>query len=474
MPHAQSSWTFTADDVLAEDGFEASATGQAPTCIIVNGSHVTLGEGDGGGVVTTVNTVEITEPYAIKGATFFQVAFEGGLQVLAGGGGPKPVELQVVRRIVTTSTQEAGCLTRTQVDTFEPYRREAARYSQQAAGGLLARPGVFVDADGVAFGQQTAYIDRYEELRLIHRVVTVRDYSGPLGEVETITSRTGRFFNPPSALSVFAGGIPSQLTVFTLGSGAGVQITEEEFFGGPDDPLIDAAFNQVALPTNPGIWLQVETTTIDHDTGFVLGRDEDLVTFALTGDGTFAYDEAGTVRSLHRNARGLVQSRKEVRNSAIAGEESAHQRITIESELERTSKVIVETVSSYLPAAEACSLDLKLRNSSQRVTALVCAGQEHRRNVVEIIDTPLIETPGEALVYARQRLRDLQATEIALRIPPNPTLRTSRAVIVDIPRLGFTKQPGWIHTISNEQAERGQGQGASPVTGSCIVRTSAF
>ncbi|MEE8146893.1 MAG: hypothetical protein V3T24_04765 [Longimicrobiales bacterium] len=473
-----SAWRFTEQDILSAATVWGSATADVPTCIVVQGSVVTLPDGEGEGAITETTTrVIISRPYAIKGATFFQIAFESGLQLIPGGG-DKPVEFQPVQEIVTKVTKKNGCIMRTQTDTFEFYRPEAARYRQIASGGRQAVAGVKVDADGTVDGSEKAYKLQYEIFQLIRRVVTVPSYIGPLGELENIDVRTGQYFNPPAALFVANANPsidPTRLGVFTLGSGAGVQIDVEKFFGGPEDPFIDIDTVTPALPFVDR-WYQLDRTPIEHDLGYEMSRKSEQITTALTFTGTYIYDADGadTRRSLFPEGRAIVLSGKDIVRSAMAGEEGSHLEISSDSTRGFVDTITTKTLAQYLPPVDACSLELKLRQSSRPIAAVVCGGQETRRPVIQILDNPWVETVDECQAYAIQELRELQAVEVHLPIPPNGVLRKGEEVTIHVPQRGWVEQAAWIDTVGNAQEARGDGEASPDIRGRVIAKVSAF
>ncbi len=465
-------WLFSNNDVLATAPLAANASADVPTCVVVQGSRVTLGDGDGGGIVTTSTEVEISAPYAIKGATFIQKTFQSELTLLTNPG-DKPTELQVIRRVVTTLTKQNGCTLRTQVDTFEPRRVEAARYRQNDFGGRFAREGVYIDADGTVEGAEKAWFERYERLRLVQRVVTVPSYTGPLGELELTEARTARFFNPPEALFFQATPFttPVRRDLFTLGSGAGVQLPEEQFFDGPIDPLVGVLQASVA---QGGVWFQLDTVNRFHGNGYELEKDEEQTVFDRTDTGSFLYDEAGSKRSTFAEVRAVITAAKATIRSAIPGEEGAHSRIVTDSDLGVTTKITAETLGSFLPAVPVCDLEIALRQSSAPISAIVCAGESTRRPVVQIITDPWIQTIDEARARATQELRELQAIEVSCAIPPNPVLLAGDPVTLDVPRRGWVDQECWIDTISQGQEARAEGEAGGPITGSVVLKVATL
>ncbi len=466
-------WTFTDNDILATAPLASNASADVPTCIVAEGSRVTLGEGDGGGVVTTPPTVvEISAPYALKGASFFQFTFESALVPLTNPG-DKPTETQVIRRVVTTTTKQNGCTIRTQVDTFEPRRREAARYRQLDFGGRFAVEGVYVDADGTVEGPEKAWADRYERLQLVQRVVTVPFYTGPLGELELTEVRTARFFNPGAALFFQATPFttPTRLNLFTLGSGAGVELAEEIFFDGPQDPRVDISSGVLPLDR---VWFQLDTVDRLHDEGYEIEKAEAPVSFARTDTGDFLYDEAGSKRSTFAEVRPIITAGKNTIRSAIPGEEGSHSRIVTDSARGITTKITAETLGSFLPAVPVCELEIALRQSSAPITAIVCAGESTRRPVVQIIADPWAQTVDEARARATQELRELQAIEVSCAIPPNAVLLAGDPVTLHVPRRGWVEQPCWIDTISQGQEARAESEAAGPITGSVVLKVATL
>jgi hypothetical protein len=465
-------WRVTANDVTTVSPATQSATTDVPTCLIVNGSTTTLGEGEGGAIVETPTVVELFQPYALKGASFSQKVFEGELTPIPGGG-DKPTVLQLVRRITTKTTRENGCVQRIQVDTEENFRPEAARFSQSGpSGSILARAGVFLDADATQNGTETAYVEAVERLRLISRVVTTPNYTGPEGELENTTIRTGRFFNPRAALFTVNPVTETQtpLSVFLRGNGGGVQLSEEKFFGGPDDLLPDGPDQiDVVFPLIV-VWFQVQTLEIDHDTGYEVGRATENIGFDITGSGVFSYDDEANTRSEHDAERALVLTREEIVRTAIAGEESTHGAITTNLDKGSVTDIISEQLLSYLPAAQACSLDSALRNSNKPFGAIVCAGERHRHARIEVLDNPWVENIAEARAFGIQRLRELTAIEVAADVPPNATLRQNQRVDLHLPERGWTDEPCWIHTIAHRQAERSPRGAPQPILGRVVLR----
>jgi hypothetical protein len=476
-------WQFGPDDILSTAALSVSATADVPTCIVVNGSTSTLGEGDGGGAVTTVTSVEVSQPYALKGGLFLQ-DLSGNL-IPQPGGGDKPVEFQVVRRVTTTTTKQNGCLVRLQVDEERPFRPEAVRYRQLANGtrsydvtdGAAAQL-TFVDAGAVKDDQNPAFRQQFERLLLVSRVVTTPSYTGPEGEREFQTIQTGRHHNPGRALFLEddpeAGSKVFNATL-QLGSGAGVAIEEARFFGGPQNPA-STGIEQVPLgnPSTVSVWLQLDTEATDHRDGYVEGVLKEKTTFETTERGPWIFDQEGADRSEHETERGVPLEEQDTIHQAIAGEEGSHNKIRTETDRGVVARVTVETLAQYLPAVDTCSLDLALRKSSAPVAAIVCAGESTRRPVVEVLSSPWVETVDEARDFGIRELRERHAPEVSVAIPPNGTLVAGRRAELQLPHRGFTHAPCWIETIRHAQEERAQGEVGGPILGSAILRVPTF
>ncbi len=466
-------WPFTSADIRAASTTWASASNDVAACIVVNGSRVLLPDGgSGGGIVTTENVTIVKAPYALKGASFGQVTFEGTLNPLSNPG-DKPTEFQIVTRVTTTTTKQNGCILTIKVVTEKPFRAVSARYLQNQLSPTTALNGVFLDAGAVAFDTAQAYAERYERLQVVSIVETTPEFTGAAGELERRKIRTARHFNPPAALTSRSGpGDPVvQDNVFLLGGGAGVQLRQEGLFDGPRDPVVGQPL--LLLPVLDQ-WFRLDTTVNEHEGGYLLGADDETVAFALTEDGIFSYDDADSKRSEFAEVRPVAITGREVQNSAIGGEEGSHLRTTEELIRGETAKLITSTVSSYLPAVELCSLDLALRNSAQPVVAVVCAAESHRPPVVQVVTSQFVETVDEGLAYGIQLLRDLAAVEIVLPIPCNGPLAADDPVVLDVPQRFEPKARCWVASIAHEQAERARDGSTPPVTATATLKYSAF
>lgn len=446
--------TLAEADIVTGGGVTITAVSEVPTCVTVEGSRVELPPGSTGSNTTT-EIVETTDPaYAIRGAHWVQQA-DGTLAAPTPGpvGDQTPAAL-VVERITTERTTTDGCITREVVITEQYHNFEAARYTQDATGGIQAAhpTNVYImDAGATTDDGAAGYTLRYDQFGEVSRVQTDYTYDGN-GLLTRTEIRQAGIYNPRAALEARAA--PSGTYAYTngvrlTGGGDGVLNVAATYHNGPNDPDPNS-------PTSSSAWLTLEvidrTNTADNylerslatRSGFRLLPTPPLYRYRNGEEAGLPNERAGDT--------GQTDTRYQADESTVL--------TTIETETDQNGDVvengqkITTTQGAYLPAATICNRDTLLRSSSTPISSKATLEGEWD-DLEVVVQSDWIETAASALAMAERLQREAAAITVTLPLMARPDLRKLDRVTLDMPRFGLTGD-GWIESISHSAAPVGQ------------------
>lgn len=465
-PTSTRRWTFTPDQLSATGtDLRIRYSAEVPTCIVFNGEAPELPD-DSDGTLGSTEVVEVVAPFEVPGALFQQNS-DGSLTAFPGN---LPEKEMLVSRITTIRRERHGCLLEEEVITEGWFAPEAARYTINADGSLVARSGVFVyEAGATPFDGAPAYFWSNQKFVVVSRVLTRRFYAEPgtdipqlqvvniegsahvmasWGELVQVETITNGWFNPRRALKNrpdtstpwedvdFLTGIGAYVT----GPGEGVFFTEERYYAGENPAGMNLA--QRAL--------HVETTDTRNKNGYVSREEIGAVGFIIPKGRLYQYQGEET------SDFDTSQQKTEKTTSKVYSSRNSGGSSIVTTELGPDKKLIQQTRESRVgsaPAAERCSEEDAQRRTGRPFTVRFCRNSDQFDEFEEEASNDFVEDEAQARFYCEKELRRRQAGSVDIAVPVNAAVKKGDPVFVSLQVAGIMRE-GWVEAVKIEKARR--------------------
>lgn len=432
-------------DVHVESAFAIETTSDAPHKVRVEGTRHEI-PGDAEGETTTEHTTTVSRVVGLKQAPW-QQSSPTGILVSTGLQPIGPERERVVSETTRRETSKAGCLIARETIDRALHRRSAARYRQDAAGGILGYqdPVWIYEPGAVSDDGSPAYLDIRETLREVARSRETFEFGEVTGEMESRARAVSGWLNPPHAVQTrtastqtweSVGFIVNQLV---LADGSGVVLPAEIYLDGPHPPAATGTGQSLLVS-----YLEWYGTDLVTDNGYIEQEiEEQLGRRILTG-------------WRHRYADGTESNRDDPKEGPVGGVTRSwsdttaggarREEITVDADGKLVERVSTPEPNG-LPAVPRCDRDSRLRASTVPVVA--CVEMEGGTGTLEIT-SPWIETLEQAERLAALELRIARARRLVVSIPIMPPLRLHDRVDVWMPELGVEiVGEGWVESIGH-------------------------